>query len=288
MMKLSVIIPCYNSADYIADQLEALAGQEYKDDWEVIVSDNGSTDRSIEIIESYRHRLPDLRIVDSGDKKGAGHARNIGVKASTGDVLLFCDADDAVSTGWLRAMARALCHHDFVAGAYEGTRLNSELALKYRKVPQRDALQIYKYPPFLPHAGGGNLGVKRYVHERVGGFDESMPRLQDTDYCWKIQLSGVKLHFVEDAVVHIRLRDTKTGILKQALMWGRFNVFIYKKYRGRGMPVLHLKKGILAWIRLFKRLLKIRTKSGLDSWLWQIAWRTGRVEGCLRYNVLAL
>lgn len=287
-MKLSVIIPCYNSADYIADQLEALASQKYEDDWEVIVSDNGSTDRSIEIIESYRHRIPELRVVDSGDKKGAGHARNIGVQASTGDALLFCDADDVVGAGWLRAMAKALSRHDFVAGPFEGTRLNPASVLEYRKVPQTDSLQIYKYPPFLPHAGGGNLGVKRRVHERVGGFDESMPRLQDTDYCWKVQLSGVDFHFVEDAVVHIRLRDTNTAILKQALMWGRFNVYIYKKYRSRGMPALHLRKGILAWIRLFMRLPKIRTRSGIEAWLWQIAWRTGRVEGCLRYNVLAL
>jgi len=52
-MKLSVIIPCYNEADTIATQLEVLAKQYWSEPWEVIVSDNGSTDDSLAIVEKY-------------------------------------------------------------------------------------------------------------------------------------------------------------------------------------------------------------------------------------------
>src|SRR6266545_10527 len=107
-MKLSVVVPCFNSAKTIAIQLEALANQTWSEPWEVIVADNGSTDSSVAIAESYKKRLPHLRIVDASDRRGAGHARNVGAAAAAGDLLAFCDADDEVAPGWLSAMGQAL------------------------------------------------------------------------------------------------------------------------------------------------------------------------------------
>ena len=64
-MRLSVIIPCYNAATTIAGQLDALTGQRWSHQWEVIVVNNHSTDGSMEVVERYRTRLPQLRIVDA-------------------------------------------------------------------------------------------------------------------------------------------------------------------------------------------------------------------------------
>ena len=84
-MKLTVIIPCFNAANTIAVQLEALAQQHWCEPWEVIVSNNGSTDETVAIVEQYQKKLPNLRIVDSSDQGGAAHARNVGALAA-GDV----------------------------------------------------------------------------------------------------------------------------------------------------------------------------------------------------------
>jgi glycosyltransferase involved in cell wall biosynthesis len=111
-MKLSVVIPCFNAASTLGTQLEALARQRYNQDWEVIIADNGSTDGSLAVAESYKSRLPGLRVVDSSDRRGAAHARNIGALNSTGDHLLYCDADDEVAPGWMAAMAEALSRHE--------------------------------------------------------------------------------------------------------------------------------------------------------------------------------
>lgn len=70
----------------------------------------------------------------------------------------------------------------------------------------------------------------RVLHEAVGGFDESLPYLHDTDYCWRIQLAGTELHFVPEAVVHIRTRHTLPGIFRQARNWAEYNVLMYKRY----------------------------------------------------------
>ncbi len=284
---LSVIIPCYNSAATIVVQLEALTNQQCSEPWEVIVSDNGSIDEIRLVVEQYRDRLPDLRVVDSSHRRGAGYARNIGVLAARGDKLAFCDSDDEVASGWVAAMSEALDMYDFVAGRLDPYKLNEAWTLKARQCPQQDGLQDYSYPPFLPHAAGCNLGIKRALHEAVGGFDESMLKLHDTDYCWRIQLAGTTFHFVPRAVVHYRFRHTMSGLYHQARQWGKYNVLLYKRYRPLGMSELSWKTGVKAWWSILRRLPRIRRREGWAVWLWKFAWRLGRLQGSIEYRVLA-
>jgi glycosyltransferase involved in cell wall biosynthesis len=174
-MQLSVIIACYNGANTIATQLEALAHQRWPAPWEVIVVDNRSTDGSISVVQRYRNRLPNLRIVDAGDRQGQAYALNVGVRAATGEALLFCDADDKVAPGWLAAMGRALSEHDLVAGRLDTDKPDAPWMAQSHPNPQQDRLNRYTCPPYLPHAGGCNLGVKRSCYEAIGGFDEPVP-----------------------------------------------------------------------------------------------------------------
>jgi len=145
--------PCFNAANTIAVQLEALAHQHWCEPWEVIVSNNGSTDETVAIVEQYQEKLSNLRIVDSSDQRGAAHARNVGILAAAGDALAFCDADDEVGLGWVMAIGEALSKYDFVACKREYNKLNEPWQPKYRKLTQLDGLQEYKYP-YLPHASG--------------------------------------------------------------------------------------------------------------------------------------
>jgi glycosyltransferase involved in cell wall biosynthesis len=286
-MKLSVIVPCLNGAATIATQLEALANQHWCGTWEVIISDNGSTDGSLAIAERYRQRLPAFQIVDSSDRYGRPHAVNIGAIAATGDALLFCDVDDEVAPEWLAAMGEALSEHDFVSCRIDGERLNPPWLRESRGNPQRNGLQPHKYPPYLSHAGGGTLGVKRSLHEAIGGYDEAFRFLADTDYCWRIQLSGTRLHFVPNAVVNVRYRDTLYGIYRQARGWGEYNVLLYKKYRPLGMPKLSWKQSLVGWHGLLRRLPQICHKGSRASWVRGFGWRVGRIRGCIKFRVVA-
>ena len=287
-MKLTVIIPCFNAANTIAAQLEALAQQHWCEPWEVIVSNNGSTDETLAIVEQYQDKLPNLRIVDSSDQPGAAHARNIGASAAAGVVLAFCDADDEVAPGWVAAMGEALSKYDFVACKREYNKLNEPWTLKYRTLTQLNGLQEYRYPPYLPHASGSTLGVRRSIHEAIGGFDETMLRLQDTDYCWRIQLAGTQLHFVPDAVFHYRFRDTIGGLFHQGRLWGEYNVLLYKKYRPLGMPKLSPKASVRSWVRLLKLFPQCFSKEDRAKLVTVLARRIGRLQGCIKYRVLAL
>ncbi|HXT52284.1 MAG TPA: glycosyltransferase [Thermoanaerobaculia bacterium] len=285
---LSVVIPCLDAAATLPGQLAALAAQRYDGEWEVIVADNGSTDGSREIAESFRSRLPRLTLVDASDRRGRAHARNAGAAVATGDALLFVDADDEVAPGYFAAMGTALAAHEFVACRYDSDTLNPEWARGTHSNPQRDGVSRYDYPNYLPHAGGGGLGVRRAVHVEVGGFDETMPALEDTDYCWRIQRAGHPLLFVPDAVVRIRHRHDLRGMFSQGWRTGRYNVLIYAKYRPLGMPRLGVLPGVLRWGKLVLRTpLMLLTLAGRSRWAWQLGWRLGRLHGCLLYRVAA-
>ena len=268
-MKLSVIIPCFNAADTIAAQLEALASQRWSEPWEVIVANNRSTDESMDIVEQYRDRLPNLCIADAAARQGQPYALNVGARAATGEALAFCDADDEVGSGWLAAMGEALSRYDFVACRFDIEKLNAPWAYNSRRNPQQDGLQQYQYPPYLPHAGGGSLGVKRSLHEAIGGFDESLPILHDTDYCWRLQLAGTELYFVPDAVLHVRFRDTLGGMYRQARGYAEYNVLLYKRYRPLGMPKLSWQTGVQGWLHLLRRLPQIGSKAAFARWVWR-------------------
>jgi glycosyltransferase involved in cell wall biosynthesis len=286
-MRVSVIIPCFNAAGTISGQLEALAAQQWPEPWEIIVADNGSTDGSLAIVKAYQRRLPHLRLLDASDRSGAAHARNVGARAAHGQALAFCDADDEVASGWLIAIGEALSHHPFVAGRVETTKLNPLWVTEaYGRHPQEVGLSKICYPPFLLHAGGSTLGVQRDVHERVGGFDESLPYLEDTDYCFRIQRAGIPIIFEPAAVIHVRLRSSFWHIFRQGRHWATYNVLLYKRYRPSGTReygrwINHL----MTWIRLLGRLVKLRSQAELGRWVWHCAWQIGRLEGSLKFGV---
>ena len=287
-IKLSVIIPCYNGEDYIAEQLEALLGQQWSEPWEVIFVDNRSTDNSMAIVKSYEKRLSNLRIVDASTKLGQPYALNSGANASKAESLLFVDADDVVGVGYVKEMGEALKKNEFVAAQFDYEKINPLWTLKYRSNGQKDDIQQYTNPPFLPHAGGGSLGVKRKIYQDVGGFDEAFPALHDTDFCWKIQLSGIKLQFVQHAVLHVRLRNTLKGIYRQTNSYGEYNVKLYKKYRKMGMPKISREIGFKKWKKLIRSLPKLRQTERRPIIINQLGWRIGRLKGCIKYRTIAL
>jgi glycosyltransferase involved in cell wall biosynthesis len=285
-VRISVIIPCLNAAGTIATQLEALAAQCWSEPWEVIVADNGSTDGTRTVVERYRERFRNFRVVDASDRMGAAHARNVGARFAVGEALVFCDADDAVAPGWLAAIGDALVKHEFVASRMEWERLNPPWIYRNRGKTQQEGLERVSYPPYLLIAGGSGLGVKRSIHKAVGGFDESLPAVEDNDYCCRLQLAGVKLHFVPDAVVQTRYRTTLRGMFYQARLWAQYRVLLYKRYRLPGETQVHPWRWYAReWQRLLQRLPQLRSQEARVNWIWRLGWQIGRLQGSLRYLV---
>lgn len=285
---LSVIIPAYNAEATIAEQLDALALQYWPDRWEVIVVNNRCTDSTMKIVQQYAGKLPGLRTINAFARQGAAYALNTGVRAAKADAVAFCDADDVVGTGWVAAMGEGLKRYSFVSGPLEMKRLNHAPFTRNRPNAQASGIQQYRYPPFLPHAGAGNMGVRRRLFESVGGFDESLRTLFETDFCWRVQLRGVPLTPLAHALVHVRRRDRAVALLHQARMYAEYDVVLYKRYRPLGMPKISKTTGIKAWFDLLLGLPDVARAETRARYLWDLGWRAGRLVGSIRHRVWAL
>lgn len=283
---ITVIVPLLDAEETIATLMASLARQTYQGAWEVIVADNGSQDRSREVALAYADRLPHLRLVDASDVRGVAHARNVAVQAARSPCVVFVDADDEVADDWLEHVVAALERYPAMASRFDKDRLNPPELGATRNLAQQRGLGQHDYAPFLPHAGGSGLGVRVSVHHAIGGFDERLLRLQDTDYSWRLQLAGHHLHFEPNALVHVRFRGSGAAALGQAFRYGRYNGHLYHRYRRHGMPRVSL-------VRDLKRLAVLLVKSpfGRDRGQRHKRWRTianlagivlGRLEAGLR------
>lgn len=290
-MKLSVIIPCAHSLETLPVQLDALARQSWNGSWEVIISDNGPTAGLSNLVETYRDKLPGLCLIDSSSKAGASHARNIAAEIATGDYLLFCDSDDMVDDNWVAALADALTQHDFVASRLWVDKINEPWVIESRPMireTQRDGLM--NFLGFLPWAGAGTLGIKRSIFLATDGFDESLPALEDVDFCWRVQLAGTELHFEPQAVIHYRLRSGLSGIYRQAAFYAEHQVFVLKKFGPHGLdrPPFswhRFLRGPQGWGALIRRLpTALRKRPDTGAWLWNFGWRVGLLKGSLKHR----
>jgi glycosyltransferase involved in cell wall biosynthesis len=281
-----VVVPCYQAARTLPALLDSLARQTYRGPWEVVLADNGSTDGGRAVAEAYRARLPALIVVDASARRGAAAARNAGARAAGGEALAFIDADDAADERWVESLAWALAKHDFVASRLDATRLNPPWLRVCRTVSQAQGLKPLWYPPYLPHAGGSGLGVRRELHEAVGGFDETLPALEDTDYCLRLQLLGKELHFVDDAVVYIRHRTTLRGLYRQGRVWGFHNVALYRRYAPPGTRERwRWERHAREWGRLLRALVGVHRPEVRAAAAWKLGWLVGQLQGSVRYRV---
>ncbi|MDQ3777805.1 MAG: glycosyltransferase family 2 protein [Actinomycetota bacterium] len=285
---LSVVIPCLNAAETIGVQLEALSAQEWSRPWEVVVADNGSSDGSTAVVERFRGRLPHLRIVDAARKRGAAYASNLGVRHARGASIAFCDADDEVGAGWLAAVGEALTRHELVACRGEAERLN-EPWLQESRVVEPDRLSTSWFPPYVPIAGAGGIGVRRELHLRHGGFDEGLLGLYDVEYCIRLALAGHELVFLPDAVVHMRYRTRWAEIFGQARHYAHYGAALQRRFK----PAEARFPGRLKWVvsggrPLLQTLPKIRHRSARAKLAWLLGWQVGRYSGSVRFRVLAV
>jgi glycosyltransferase involved in cell wall biosynthesis len=286
-VQVSVILCVRNGAATIAQQLAALAAQDYAGSWELIVVDNGSTDGTAAVVREWEGRLPELRLVPAPDRPGLAHARNVGSRAARGPILAFCDADDVADGGWLRALVAGARDADLVGGRLEIELLNGELARQWRGVSE-DHLRRPAALGYLPYAVGANFAVRREVLESVGGCDEEFTVCgDDLDLSWRIQREGGSLTLQPEAVMHYRLRADLRGVMRQRYRYGRVEALLRRKFSDAIPPVAPAAR-LRSIVRLAARswqLLGGPRRRG--AWLVSASHVAGQLRGALIYRVMA-
>ena len=114
-MKFSIVVPVYNVEDYLDDCLSSLQSQDYTD-FEVICVNDGSTDRSREMLSSWETLFPQMRVIDR-ENGGLSAARNTGLEIANGDYVVFVDSDDRVEPTMLSRLAEEATGEDMICFA---------------------------------------------------------------------------------------------------------------------------------------------------------------------------
>ena len=225
MPTVTVYIPAYNVAEFLARAIESLLAQTHPAD-EIIVIDDGSQDATVEIA----HRYLQVTLVRHDVNRGLGAARNTGVRTARNEFVASLDADCIAEPEWLAALVDALADPK-VAGAggklIEGVQVN--LADRWRRahMPQEWGDSFVRNPKFL--FGCNSLFRKSLVLE-VGGYDEQMrTNGEDTDLSARLRARGWDLLYTPVArATHLR-HDSTRSILDTYWRWWRFGVNAYAK-----------------------------------------------------------
>jgi glycosyltransferase involved in cell wall biosynthesis len=205
MSNVSVIIPNYNGARFLREAIDSALSQEGVE-VEVIVVDDGSTDDSRTIIESYGCSIRSV----FQENSGACAARNAGLALASAPYVLFLDSDDQLYPDALMALAAQLSVLGAGSAVYGHARWMSSPA-GVMLLHDDSCLPSCMSPPAA--LIGQNLLTGRVLHwvdnlHKVGGFDIDLPRGQEFDLHFRLALYGVVFEPLDQDVLYYRVHDT--------------------------------------------------------------------------------
>jgi len=188
--KSSIIIPALNEEKFIGKCLESIIHLKTPpDNYEVIIVDNGSTDKTIDIAESFKNHFS-LKIITIKNATISA-LRNSGVKASIGDILAFIDADCTVSEDWLKNAIKYF--EDPIIGAVGASHYipegSSWVANAWDLIIQRK--RLFGEVESLP---SGNLLIPKKHFLKINGFDENLITNEDYELCYRLRKIGLRIY----------------------------------------------------------------------------------------------
>lgn len=195
---VSIVIPCWNAHDHVAGAIQSALAQSYGN-IEVIVIDDGSTDKSLDVIRSFGDQI----CWRSGSNRGACAARNQGIGLARGELVQFVDADDRLCPQKLERMVPFAVKHGqgcLVVCDWERIELDTENPIrKSLKLPTDDEVIWCSY-----HGIQTASPVHwKEVLERTGGFDESLPCAQERDLHLRLACHGLRFIHIPEVLIRV-------------------------------------------------------------------------------------
>ncbi len=209
MPVVSVIVPVYNGERTIGKCVESIFALSFpRDDFELLLIDNASTDGTAKILDRYSYRA----VILHEAKRGPAAARNCGLRKATGDIVAFTDADCVVDRDWLVRITAPL--NDTAVGIVGGTIRAIKPCNALEAFGERihdHQLAIEYYSP--PYAITMNWASRRSVLEKVGLFDEELLRCEDCDLAYRVVAAGYRIIHERAAVVYHRNERNLAGLI---------------------------------------------------------------------------
>ena len=204
---VSVIIPAYNAESTICRAIESISSQSYQC-VEIIVVDNGSSDSTREVVSGLLHEDERIRLVEAG-RTGVSNARNVGIEASKGDYIVFCDADDEMERGALSHLLEHRSDGEIVAGGVsfdvidaEGKvvssfprRISASVRVRGRELSEH--FEVLWARNYLQSCWA-KLYSASFIRQTGVRFDESLSSYEDLTFVLDCLSSGARFVAIPD------------------------------------------------------------------------------------------
>lgn len=233
-MKISVVIPAYNEEKSISSTLESLSAQVTKFPFEVILVDNNSTDKTIEVAKKYDKKM-DLVII-SETKKGRGQARKTGFAHANGEIIASTDADTTVPTDWVESIGNFF------------TRYPDEICITAlcQYPSKKISIRLFNYIlPIIYRLFGLILGhywlsgfsfaIRKDAYFKAGEFNSTLDAQEDSELSSRVSKLG-KVHYLPALTVNSSARRFNNGLIKGLVPYVK--TFFYMKQGNFGATKL--------------------------------------------------
>ena len=212
--KVSAIVPLFNGEQFISESIESLLSQTCPID-EIIVIDDKSTDQGLEKVQKLAEANQTIKLLRNSSNKGSSHCRNIGIKESSGDYVLFLDQDDYLCANFndeVRNYLRKQQSNEIVGihTSYFIIDENGDNSTEYSdKQIQPDEFLGYQFVRNRILSNSGAV-IKKNVFEKAGLYDESLKFSQDWDLWLRIGRIGT-FCYLDKALTFIRRHSKNTS-----------------------------------------------------------------------------
>jgi glycosyltransferase involved in cell wall biosynthesis len=238
-LSFSIIIPVYNRPNEIDELLESLTKQDFTHDFEVIVIEDGSTQKSDTIVDTYKKQL-NLKYFFK-ENSGAGASRNFGMQNSSGNYFIILDSDVLVPSQYLSEVNKALeiNYTDAFGGpdaAHKSfTRLQKAINYSMTSVLTTGGIRGKKQAVGKFQPRSFNFGVSKLAFVKTDGFSD-LKIGEDIDLTFRLWQNGFDTQLIEKAVVYHKRRSSLQQFFKQTFAFGAGRPKLNKRYPGSAKP----------------------------------------------------
>jgi len=223
-------MPSHNSARFIGDSIRSVQAQDFQD-WELLVSDDGSTDDTCAVVESFRNRDQRIRLLASPVNQGPGASRNAALRAARGRYIAFLDSDDlwepdklTRQLAFMKERGVAFCHTRYTAMDEQGDR----------SVDIGKGLSSVTYEDLLAHRTTIGCLTVMFDTEKCGRpLMPDIRRRQDYALWLKILKQGVTAERLDERLAFYRVRRNSISHNKIRAAWYVWRV--YREVEGLGI-----------------------------------------------------
>ena len=224
---ISVVVCAYNAERTMEPCLESLVDCRYPN-YEVIVVNDGSTDRTGEI--SHRYEGGRIRVIDQANM-GLSAARNVGIEAARGKIVAYTDSDCVVDPDWLTYLAYKFEDGFVAVGGPNFPPPEDTLVPSAVAVSPGGPTHVLVNDDVAEHIPGCNMAFLKSKLQEINGFDVAYTAAgDDVDLCWRLQNAGHVIGFSPAAMVWHFRRNTVRAYLKQQMGYGKAEALLFFKH----------------------------------------------------------